>query len=375
MGLPRLHLEGPPYEQGVRHGRELRDRVRHNLAVYFARFEREAGVPRGEVLTRAARYATAIAAQNGAYFAGMRGIADGAGCALDEIVALNVRYEIFYYQYGVNLLARTDGVTGGADGCTAFAVTPDASANGHLLIGENWDWIPEVQGAVSHTVEPGGLETLSFTEAGIFGGKIGLNSAGLGLAINGLVTDGDDWSRLSKPFHLRCFEILRSRDFDAATAVVTGADRACSTNFLIAQVPDRVVDIEAAPDRVCPLRPEGGRLAHTNHFLDPDALGVVEPSIEKNPHSYERLARMRQLLESGRRAGGQVGRITVEDLQGFLRDHRGWPYSICHHPDPAEPPEERYATVISAVMDLHARTLHLSDGPPCVNAYERFALE
>ena len=36
--------------------------------------------------------------------------------------------------------------------------------------------------------------TLAFTEAGIFGGKIGLNSAGLGLAINGITTVDDDWA-------------------------------------------------------------------------------------------------------------------------------------------------------------------------------------
>ncbi len=146
--------------------------------------------------------------------------------------------------------------------------------------------IPDVRGAVVRTVEPDGLATLSFTEAGIFGGKIGLNAAGLGLAINGLTTTADDWSRLGTPFHVRCYEILRSRDLDAATAGLAGAGRAYSANFLIAQAPDRAIDIEAAPDGACRLRPEGGWLVHTNHFLDPDALGVVEPPIEDNPHSY-----------------------------------------------------------------------------------------
>ena len=40
-----------------------------------------------------------------------------------------------------------------------------------------------------HTLEPGGLETLSFTEAGIVGGKIGLNSLGLGLTIVKILTE------------------------------------------------------------------------------------------------------------------------------------------------------------------------------------------
>jgi hypothetical protein len=60
---------------------------------------------------------------------------------------------------------------------------------------------PEVRGALLHTIEPDGMKTLGFTEAGIFGAKIGLNSAGIGLVINGMTTTDDDWSRLSLPFH------------------------------------------------------------------------------------------------------------------------------------------------------------------------------
>ena len=174
----------------------------------------------------------------------VRGIADGAGQPVDRIAALNVRYGILYSQFGQN--ATTVRVP---DGCTAFAVAPEASLDGHLLVGENWDWIPEVRGALLHTTEADGFATLAFTEAGIFGGKIGLNSAGLGLVINGMTTTTDDWSRLSSPFHARCRAILRARDLDAATAVITAAPRACAANFLLAQAPDRIVDIEAAPDR------------------------------------------------------------------------------------------------------------------------------
>lgn len=383
MTLPVLHLSGPPYEQGLRHGRELGDRIAHNLDVYFERFAREAKLPRAEALARAARYREALAAGHPAYFAALRGVADGAGRDLDELVALNVRYELMYYQFGVNAL-RGAGLAGGApphpDGCTSFAVLPEASADGHLLLGENWDWIPQVRGAVLHTVEPDGLATLAFTEAGIVGGKIGLNSAGLGLAINGLTATGDDWARPSAPFHVRCYDILRARDFEVAVRVVTGTARACSANFVIAAAAsrfaagDRAVDIEAAPDETRLLGPEGGCLAHTNHFLDPAALGVVEPPNEKYPHSYHRLTRMRALLGEGedRDVGG---RLSVADLQAALRDHDGHPYSICRHIDPGEPPEEHYTTVTSAVMDLHARTLWLSDGPPCENAYRRYSLE
>lgn len=357
MSLPIVNLSGSPYEQGVQHGEALRDRILHNLAVYFDRFQHDGRVPRAEVLARSQKYLAAIEAQNAGYVEGVRGVADGSGAELLELAALNLRYEILYYQHSVNAMA---------DGCTAFAVLPSSTVSGHLLMGQNWDWIPGVQGAVLHTVEADGLETVSFTEAGIVGGKIGVNSAGLGLAVNGLNTTDDDWSRLSKPFHVRCYEILRARDFDAAVGVVAGEDRACSTNFLIAQAPDRVTDVEAAPGSLRLLECDDGCLVHTNHFLEPDALGIVEPP-KKKLNTYDRLRRMRELLD-GRQP------IGLSDIQASLSDHQGHPDSICRHPDPQEPAHERYMTVTSVIVDLHARRVWISDGPPCENEFQEIGV-
>lgn len=358
MSLPVLHLFGSAYEQGHRHGEILRDHVATNLDIYFERFEHEGGVSRPEALARVQRYLPAISRQNEQYLAGMQGIADGSGFTLLEIAALNLRYEMLYHQFTANAMA---------DGCTAFATLPAITTTGHLLMGQNWDWIPQVRGALLHTTEPDGLETLSFTEAGIFGGKIGLNSAGLGLAINGLNTTDDDWSRLQKPFHLRCYEILRQRDVMGAARVVTGDARACSTNFLLAQAPDQVLDIEAAPHTVRVLQCADGCLVHTNHFLDPATMGIVEPPHERGFLSHHRLTRLRQLILDHRP-------LTMLALQAVLRDHADFPDSICRHPDPSEPSEQRYATVVSVVMDLQAGTLDLSDGAPCEHPYQRVSL-
>ena len=360
MTFPILHLTGTAYDQGVQHGQALQDQITHNLAVYFARFEAEAGLPRTEVLNRASKYAGAIAGQNPAYFDGMRGAADGSGFGLEEIAALQVRYEILYYQYG-----RTSE---DVDGCTAFAVLPEASANGHLLVGQNWDWIPQVLGAVLHTTDPDGFETLAFTEAGIVGGKIGFNSAGVALAINGMMTTGDDWSTLAKPFHVRCYEILRSRDFDSAVSIVTSEARACSTNFLIAQTPDKVIDIEAAPSTLRFLECVGGCLVHTNNFTDPAEIGVVEPVNPKREFSIGRRARLGELLASRKK-------VSIADIQADLQDHLGYPYSICRHAAVGiEPPESHSITVTSVVMDVTDKTLMLTDGIPCENPFQTVTL-
>ena len=81
---------------------------------------------------------------------------------------------------------------------------------------------------------------------------------------------------------------------------------------------------------------------------------------QKGPLAEERL---RYLLDS-------KTRITVNDLRAFLRDHDGFPNSVCQHPDPSEPPEDRYATIASIVMDLDARTLEVGDGQPCEASFE-----
>jgi len=353
VALPVVYVEGEPYQQGHQHGAALRDQIGHNLDVYYDRFQREAQLGPDEARARAVRYQPLL--DGGPYFDALQGMAAGSGHALLDLLVLNVRYELLYYQYGVC------GV-GGPDGCTAFAVLPSAAANRHLMLGQNWDWIPQVRGAVLHTVEPDGLETLSFTEAGIVGGKIGLNSVGLGLAINGLLSTADDWSRLETPFHVRCYEILRRRSLREAVRLVVAGKRACSANFLLAQTPDQAVDIEAAPDTVRELQPEAGTLVHTNHFLDPEQLAITEPISERRPHSYWRQTRMRMLLE-------ERATIAVGDLEAALRDHTTYPDSICRHENPEDPPEEWCITVTSAIMDLDARTLRLTDGPPCEHPY------
>ena len=352
MSLPIVRLKGTPFEQGLMHGEALKGAIQYNLSLYFKRFQEELHLPSVEVLASAQAYEGAIRQRSPDYYNTMKGVAAGSSTDLAEIIALNIRYELFYYAYGV------------ADGCTSFALAPERSDAHHLLIGQNWDWIPQVKGALLHAAYEDGLETLSFTEAGIVGGKIGLNSAQLGLAINGLTSTADDWQSFHTPFHVRCYNILRQRSFGAAVEVVTNEPRACSANFVIAQAPDKFVDIEASPNTLYRPSLEMGVAVHANHFVDPDAAGVVEPpNDEHRPQSYERHTRLYNLLK------GQPT-FALEEVKTRLRDHRGYPNSVCRHPDERVSEYERYETVTSIVMDLNDLTMHISDGPPCQNDYE-----
>ncbi len=357
--LPLLTLSGSPYVQGLAHAEALQDAIHHNLRLYFHRFEREIGLSAEEVLRRAALYLAALEHLHPDYTAGMRGIAEGCGASLLEVTALNVRYEILYDAYGEQQR--------GIDGCTSFALTPEKTG-GPLLLGQNWDWLPEVKGAVLHLVHDdptheGAPDVLAFTEAGIFGPKIGLNSAGLGLVINGMTSSDDDWSRLALPFHARCYDALRAPDIGAACAAILREPRACSGNFMLASPPASVVDLEVAPRTHGTLEPEGGVLVHANHFTTP---AVDDPNLEERQGSVTREGQLKRLLARGR--------VDIETVQDDLRNSENAPDALCRYPDPHKPDYEAYATVVSVVMDLGARVLYISDGPPDRAPYQRVAL-
>jgi isopenicillin-N N-acyltransferase-like protein len=342
------------------------------VRTYFRRFEEYGGVVPEEIRRRAAEYDRVIEARNPDYAVAMRGIAEGSGQDLLDIVALNVRYEVLYSEFARIGLDRERVLPSALGGCTSFAILPDQTTSGHLLVGQNWDWIPDAQGIVVRTKRAGGPSSLGFTEAGIMGAKIGLNEAGIALAINGLVSDQDSWKHMRTPFHVRCWEILASRDLPQALAAVRREVRACSANFLIAQAGGaRVVDLEAAPDATCELAPEGGFLAHTNHFKDADRLGVRQPLGEDRKSTYHRYDRIHALL---REALNGRCRIDLEDLKRILGDHEGGPLAICRHEDTTRPPHDRFETVVSVIMDVDEREMFLSSGNPCRTEYRRYTL-
>src|SRR2546428_14088136 len=108
----------------------------------------------------------------------MRGAAEGSRLPLDDISVLNARYELIYSQYSSINQEKTAHVPAG--GCTAFAVTPDVSVDGHLWLGQNWDWVPQVRGVGLRARQPDGFPVAAFTEGGVVGGELGVHFAGLG---------------------------------------------------------------------------------------------------------------------------------------------------------------------------------------------------
>src|SRR5262249_34642621 len=139
---------------------------------------------------------------------------------------------------------------------------------------------------------------ICLTEAGIAGGKMGVNECGIGLVENGLASSHDGCNPYRTPFHVRCREVLDAESFDDALLPVVGTPRTCSANFVIGAPHGRIVNLEASPDHAASLHPQDGIITHSNHFL---TAGHGESLLEKiSPNTLCRVNRMRQLLETHR---------------------------------------------------------------------------
>lgn len=358
--LPHVTLSGTAYECGVIHGETFADEIRRNVSVYLDRFAHH-GVDERTVREQAADFLPRIDEWNYDYAEELRGVAAGSGVSEVEITLLNVRYEVLYAAYA-------DENTGtGVDGCTSFGLLPEATADDHTYVGQNWDWATPIADTliVTEVRRDNGSDHLAVTEAGIIGGKMGVNEHGIGLVVNGLVSPDDGEDPLRKPFHVRCREVLEAERFDTALEPLVASPHACSSNFVIGHAAGEVIDIEASPHRTGYVYPRSGVLTHANHFVNDGFESLMERQL---PDTLYRARRLRRALE---RCSGD---IDSESIESGLSDHFGRPASVCRHVDRDAHPQERTQTDASVIIDLTDRTLRATCGPPCEAAYGTYRL-
>jgi isopenicillin-N N-acyltransferase-like protein len=344
---PRLKLSGTGYEIGRTHGAAFAPLIRDNIGFYLSLFDHWAKLKHDEVLARARTFIPIIEKFDRDLMDEIRGIADGADAMLEEIMALNARTEIMF----------TGGSTHGE--CTSMAAMPEAASSGHMLIGQNWDWLARVRdnSVVLEIEQRSKPRVLTFTEAG-FVGKIGMNDAGIGLCANLLVTDK---TVPGIPFHLFCRGIMNSASLSQAIGLVYGNRAGAASNYMIGHAGGEVVDLEASPQGTDYLYADAGVLNHTNHFES--GLQVNDRAPKIAPDTIVRYCR------SGRMLRAQSGRVTLDTFRSILRDHFNHPSAICRHVDEALPETEQFQTNASVLMDLTEGAMYVCRGTPCSGDY------
>ena len=350
--IPILLTGGDPRERGRQHGALASDRVGLSVERYMERFQHFAGLSPSAVRTKAVEFAPIIDEYDPDVIEEIKGVVEGAGFSLEEILAVNCRSEIMF---GTPLPE-----------CTSFGLQPEVTADGHVYVGQNWDWAPDIKETlVLLIIEQAPKPTVMLLdEAGMIG-RMGFNSAGIGLATNTLISE--QW-QFGVPYNILLRGILNQVQMADAIAAVVRPTRALSANYLIADARGQTIDIEASPVHIDHLAPQAGIITHGNHFDGPRLSGR-DLSLERFPDSLYRSCRLRDQLAAG------SGALTVEDMKEALRDGFGKPHAIARDADPSQGRFEQLETVASIIIDVTDRCFLLAAGAPDQHPYFEFELD
>ena len=354
MTFPLVVADGTPAEIGARYGEQAADLVAGNLDDYRRKFA-DVGLDAAEATRLGDRFAETTREYVPRIADMLDALAEGAGLARGDVYALNARTELMLP--AGNALSE----------CTCVAVLPEHVASGSTLLAQNWDWYPSQlpYTLMLATRDETGHAVLALAEAGMLA-KTGLSSAGVGVCVNLLHSDLDG-APGGVPYHVLIRAALEARGISPALKV-TALPRSASINLMLAVAGGTALDLELAPGLTGRVLPVDGLVAHANHFVS--GIACRDAFYDTGGSSLFRDARARQLLE--RRAADR--KVTVDDLMTTLQDHLGYPYAICRHVEPSDPPELQSVSAASIVMDLDEQQLWVSAGPPCEAPYTRYDL-
>lgn len=359
-------------DRGRQYGEAAREQIARSLAFYSESVPRKAGLPWEDVLDRAPAWVPVIDGYLPDIVAEIRGIAEGAGRRFEEILALNSRGELTRGNPFTS--GRDDRVAGSPDGtadegCTSFALLPQANALGHVWAGQNWDLWEGVADTVVvlRIAQPGKPTIVCHVEAGQVG-RHGANSAGIALNANGLGAGFGTGLGVPGTFVRR--KVLESWDLHDALQAVFGVRQSLSSNLLLTHREGFAIDVETTPGRHGWMYPTDGLLVHGNHFQ-----AFIPPQIDQSykPFSVDSLYRVPRVEEGLREARfeGTTEAAVETIVRTTMSDHFGHPNAVCQHADPRRHELDRYATIVSSLVDLTAGTYRLTPGLPCSHSYEQ----
>lgn len=349
--FPVLVVEGDARERGRQHGELAQEQVGLSVERYMERFQYFAGLTPQQARERAARFVEPIRAYDPEILGEIEGVAEGAGFPRDDVLAVNCRSEVMF---GVAFPE-----------CTSFGLQPEVTANGHTYVGQNWDWAPDIQETIvliciKQDPKP---SLLLVDEAGMIG-RMGINTAGIALASNTLLTEE---TQPAVPYNVLLRGILNQTTLAEAIAALVQPARALAANYLFGDGAGQVLDIEASPSHTDIIAPTDGIVTHGNHF-DGARLKGRDLSLERFPDSAYRPCRLRDQLRAA--APG----ITESEMQQALQDRFGFPNSISRAADPAKDRREQLETVASIIFDATDRRLLIHRGAPEGGEYTEFEL-
>ena len=353
-GLLVVHLQGSPFEMGYGHGVLLQDQM-HTLENEFLQMVR-GYVPRRWVMETLKNYviyrnrhlSDFVSEKYRLEILGTtRGCPDihpEEGSFYNRLLNYHAAHDVSYMMIDNPLVSRA--------GCTAFGAWGNATENGHLLTGRNFDWeAAEVfsRDRVVIMCEPeGGIPFISLSWAGMAGVVSGMNRAGVSVTINGAP------SRLpgetATPVAMVAREVLQqANNLDESLRILRSAKVFVSTLWLVGSRADgKFIVVEKTPEATHVREPESDSIICANHFqtsgLKDDARNK---SYVEEAKSVSRFARMTELVQNAH------GTLDAARAAEILRDRNlpGGTFAGNGH-----------RATLNAFIATHATVMDLTDG-------------
>ncbi|KAK7181050.1 hypothetical protein DPSP01_003600 [Paraphaeosphaeria sporulosa] len=336
-----VECQGQPYEIGHQHGTAAKTEIGRCIDFYAELFKKNCKQEWPEVLQHAETFERTAKEKWPAYHEEMRGIADGSGRHLLDIVAINVRTEINFGMF--------------SDGCTALSWQTEKRA----YLAQNWDWMDaQKQNLIITKITQAGKPTIvQVTEAGIIG-KIGFNSSGVGTLLNAIKVHGVDASRMPVHFGLRA--ALESNTAREAVQKLESYGMAASAHILISDSSE-ALGLEFTKSTFAYCKADGkGRIAHANHLLLEHPGEVDTVWLKDSPVRVKTMTNNTEKLST---------EPSWEDISRLFEDEHGFPHSICRQGQ-----DGGSTTLFNIVIDLKAKKGVVRLGRP-TQAEETVSLE
>ena len=323
--FPEILLAGDARQRGESHGEQLREPIAETLDYYRGLF----GLGEQALREEAGHFAGIVRGFSADYAEEIESIARAASLDPLYVYALNSRSEIYN--------------NASIGECTAI-FSEDSG-----VLGQNWDWSEPLEHllVLARIEAENNHRVCTLTEPGIIG-KIGMNSAGLGVCLN-ILKHPDSLSGL--PVHVLLRALLDCRNFAEAEQLLGMVSVGKASHVLVADATGNCASCEFAGTEAYRLSPSGGMFLHTNHYLAAEAAG----SPDAFPTTRERMSRAQEMLAEDSSRNG---------IELMLRDQTRGEFSICRPYSPsASPGFGKVGTVFSVIMDLDSLSMQVSRGP------------
>jgi predicted choloylglycine hydrolase len=252
----------------------------------------------------------------------------------------------------------------GGNHCSHFAVMPNATANGHMLVGRSYEFGEKVDDLKLTTVFP----TTGYASSGFptlfFGRNDGINEHGLSVTMSAGGMPVGIEKGMQPPIQdgLQFWALIRTildtcRNVEEAEDCITAFPCAGNPILIVADKSGKasLAEIHGPEKSIKRIIGDQKFIAATNHYQIPETKRI-DPTCMN--HSATRLNSITRFLNEN------SGKVSLDNIKGFLGT--GYPDGPCTHFY-----SEWFGTLHSCVFDLTDGFGEVAYGSPAVNPWRR----